>query len=76
MPGLRVLAGTSHDSLVDISHLVNSDEPCRIQSDLFDGHIVAYIKGFMDKHGNVVENEYFTREDRQGITWSIQVQGE
>jgi hypothetical protein len=29
----------------------------------------------MDAAGRVVDTEYFGREDRQGITWSIQVQG-
>lgn len=33
------------------------------------------IKGFIDPEGQVKDSEYFARGDRQGITWSIQVQG-
>jgi hypothetical protein len=73
MPRLRAVAGPSQDELVPIS--VNSDVPHNIVSDAFEGQILAYIKGFMDEEGNVLESEYFHREDRKGITWSIQVQG-
>ncbi len=73
MPRLRAVAGPSQDKLVPIS--VNSDVPHNIVSDAFEGQILAYIKGFMDEDGNVLESEYFHREDRKGITWSIQVQG-
>lgn len=76
MPHLRVLAGTSLDDLVPITHVVNKQKPFRITSDRFDGEIVANIKGFNDGQGNSPHgSEYFDREDRQGITWSIQVQG-
>jgi len=34
-----------------------------------------YIKGFRHKNNDPVDNEFFERQDRQGITWSIQVQG-
>ena len=34
-----------------------------------------YIKDFVDEDGNMRESEYFSRKDRQGITWSLQVQG-
>ena len=75
MPRLSVVAGPSLDALVPIS--VNSGIPHNIVSDAFEGQIVAYIKGFTDEEGNVLqsENEYFQREDRKGITWSIQTQG-
>jgi hypothetical protein len=48
-----------------------------IVSDAFEGQILTYIKGFTDEEGNILqsENEYFQREDRKGITWSIQSQG-
>jgi len=75
MPHLRVLAGTSPDTLVPITHVVNTNKPFRISSELFDGEIVANIKGFADDEDRVLDSEYFHREDRQGITWSIQVQG-
>jgi hypothetical protein len=54
---------------------VNSGVPHNIVSDAFEGQMLAYIKGFTDEDGNVLESEYFHREDRKGITWSIQVQG-
>ena len=73
MPRLRVVAGPSLDALVPIS--VNSGEPHTITSDAFEGRILAYIKDFTDKDGSVLQSEYFDREDRKGITWSIQVQG-
>ncbi|KAH9177738.1 hypothetical protein EDB89DRAFT_1844248 [Lactarius sanguifluus] len=73
MPRLRVVAGPSLDALVPIS--VDSDVSHPITSDAFEGRILAYIKDFADKDGSVLQSEYFDREDRKGITWSIQVQG-
>jgi hypothetical protein len=75
MPRLSVVAGPSLDALVPIT--VNSGIPHNIVSDAFEGQILAYIKGFTDEEGNVLpgESEYFQREDRKGITWSIQTQG-
>jgi len=73
MPRLRVVAGTSLCDLRPIS--VNTDTPHAVSSDIFEGHIVAHIKGFTDPDGNVRDSEYFAREDKKGITWSIQVQG-
>lgn len=56
--------------------MVNTNQPFRISSDIFDGEILVNIKGFTNSHaGDVRESEYFSRQDRQGITWSIQVQG-
>jgi hypothetical protein len=74
-PRLRVLAGSSLETLVPITSLVNTSKPHTISSDLFEGQIVAHIKGFTDERGVVRDSEYFRREDRQGVTWSIQVQG-
>ncbi len=71
MPRLSVVAGPSLDALVPIS--VNSGIPHDIVSDAFEGQILAYIKDFTDEEGT--QNEYFQREDRKGITWSIQTQG-
>jgi len=75
MPRLRILAGPSPDAAVPISHLVNSGKPHAISSELFEGKVAVYIKGLTDADGEVVDSEYFGREDRHGVTWSIQVQG-
>ncbi|KAJ3907552.1 hypothetical protein F5879DRAFT_941066 [Lentinula edodes] len=69
MPQLRVLAGPDPNHLSSITHLVNTNLPCKVSSDLFDGQIIANIKGFNK------DTEYFDRDDRKGVTWSIQVQG-
>lgn len=72
MPGLRVLAGTSLDELVPITEYVNTNRAFKLpSSDRFEGEVVCNIKGFEDEK----ESEYFEREDRKGVTWSIQVQG-
>ncbi|KAF8914752.1 hypothetical protein CPB85DRAFT_1411999 [Mucidula mucida] len=71
MPGLRVLAGPSVESLEPISAYVNKNRPFQIRSDAFEGSIVVNIKGFEGSD----DCEYFVRPERQGITWSIQVQG-
>ena len=73
MPRLRVVAGPS---MAEATHItVNTGESHRIVSDSFDGHILAYIKDLPAEDGSVVDSEYFGREDRKGVTWSIQVQG-
>jgi hypothetical protein len=74
-PRLRVLAGTSLSSLVPITDLVNTPRPFELSSDLFKGQIVVHVKGLQEEDGSVRESEYFERQDRSGITWSIQVQG-
>ncbi|TFK25262.1 DUF1769-domain-containing protein [Coprinopsis marcescibilis] len=70
---LHVVAGPSLEELTPIS--VNTSKPHTVSSDLFDGQIVAYIKDFTDEEGHTTQSEYFDRDDRQGVTWSIQVQG-
>jgi hypothetical protein len=72
-PRLRVLAGPSIDEMEPIS--CNKNVAHRISSPFFDGAIIVHIKGFPDESGNVLDSEYFSREDRKGVTWSIQVQG-
>ena len=80
-PRLRVLAGTSPDTMVPITHIVNRGTAHRLSSSLFEGEIAVYIKGFPLNErgvGDVAQSrggepEYFRREDRQGVTWSIQV---
>lgn len=37
--------------------------------------MIVHIKGFADSEGDVMESDYFARDDRQNITWTIQVQG-
>lgn len=61
--------------MVPITPLVNANKTHRFSSELFEGEIVVNIKGFTDPEGRVKDSDYFAREDRQGITWSIQVQG-
>ncbi|KDR80292.1 hypothetical protein GALMADRAFT_33591, partial [Galerina marginata CBS 339.88] len=74
-PRLRVLAGTSPDTMVPITNLVNTSRSHHLESSLFEGEVVAHIKGLTDEKGRVRDSEYFEREDRKGVTWSIQVQG-
>jgi len=76
MPRLRVLAGSS-TSMVPITSLVNTGRPYPIVSDEFEGEMIVYIKCFNAEAGKPCEqgDDYFDREDRQGVTWSIQVQG-
>ncbi|KAJ3524090.1 hypothetical protein NMY22_g11156 [Coprinellus aureogranulatus] len=76
MPRLRVLAGPSPSILSPIS--VNTSQAHDISSDLFQGRVVVHIKGFNDdrqENDDIKRDDYFEREDRQYITWSIQVQG-
>ena len=73
MPRLRVLAGPSVDALVPITP--NNHKPHTIVSDLFEGKVVVHIKNFLDEQGNYSDSEYFDRDDRRDVTWSIQVQG-
>ena len=72
-PRLRVLAGPSVEEMEPITCNINRAH--RINSPYFDGSIVVHIKGFPDEDGQVLDSEYFSRDDRKGITWSIQVQG-
>ena len=74
-PRLRALAGTSLANLVPITELVNTPRTFELSSDVFKGKIVAHIKGMTGEDGSPRNSEYFEREDRSGITWSIQVQG-
>jgi Protein of unknown function (DUF1769) len=71
-PRLRVLAGPSPSRLTNISALVNTAQLHTIESDVFVWKVVVHIKGFPGAD----ESEYFERDDRRGITWSIQVQGQ
>jgi len=71
----RVSAGTSLDHMVSVDSSVNTGIPHKLTSDVFDGSIVGYIKDYVDEDGNTRESEYFSRKDRQGITWSLQIQG-
>lgn len=72
---LRVRVGPSMDKLVCITDKVNSGKAHDISSELFEGKVAINIKGFTNPSGKEHYAEYFDREDRKGITWSIQVQG-
>ncbi|KAG1745296.1 hypothetical protein EDB19DRAFT_1894480 [Suillus lakei] len=72
---LRVRVGPSMDKLVSITDKVNSGKAHDISSELFEGKVAINIKGFTNPSGEELSAEYFDREDRKGITWSIQVQG-
>ncbi|KAJ7729536.1 hypothetical protein DFH07DRAFT_183229 [Mycena maculata] len=79
MPKLRVLAGPTPHDLTPITSLVNVGVPHKILTDAWEGEIVIFIKGFNQEdpaHDSTPqEAEYFSRPDRCGVTWSIQVQG-
>ncbi|KAJ7502890.1 hypothetical protein B0H11DRAFT_1986814 [Mycena galericulata] len=79
MPKLRVLAGPTPYDLTPITRLVNTNTSHRIVTDAWEGEIVVFIKGFNEDHlgDNITPEaaEYFGRNDRSGITWSIQTQG-
>ncbi|KAF8966559.1 hypothetical protein BDZ97DRAFT_1917380 [Flammula alnicola] len=74
-PRLRVLAGTSPETMVPITSLVNTSSSYTLSSPLFEGKVNVQIKGMTDEKGRVRDSKYFNREDKVGITWSIQVQG-
>ncbi|KAI0754327.1 hypothetical protein C8Q80DRAFT_1265979 [Daedaleopsis nitida] len=71
MPRLRILAGPTPDDLVPIH--ANSNESLKISSDVFEGQLAVYVKGFADEEGKVRDSDYFRK--RSGVTWSIQMQG-
>jgi len=75
MPCLRVSVGPDPQNLTVVTSLVNTNKPTSISSDLFEGEIVVNIKGFADRDGKPTSSSYFDRDERQGITWSFQVQG-
>lgn len=75
MPRLRVLVGPTAEDLVPITDIVNTGQPYTIVSEHFEGKIAIYVKNFVDPNGRPLTSEYFEREDRKGVTWSIQVQG-
>ncbi len=75
-PHLRILAGPSPDALTPITHLVNTSSSFKFSSELFEGEISVHIKDFVDDRGEMRRSDYFDREDRQSITWSIQTSGE
>lgn len=68
---LKFRAGSSLDSLVDITSLVNTGKGHDISSEDFEGEVIINIKGLTGHP----ESKYFDHPDREGMTWSIQVQG-
>ncbi|KAJ6497774.1 hypothetical protein C8R45DRAFT_139288 [Mycena sanguinolenta] len=78
MPKLKVLVGPTPNSLTPVTHLVNTNTPHRIATDAWEGEILVFIKGFNEADPSKTTPEaaeYFGRDDRSGVTWSIQVQG-
>ncbi|KAJ7928506.1 P-loop containing nucleoside triphosphate hydrolase protein [Mycena leptocephala] len=78
MPTLRVLAGPTPKTLTPITSLVNTNTPHRIVTDAWEGEVIVFIKGFNEADPSKTTPEaaeYFGRDDRSGVTWSIQVQG-
>jgi len=71
----RVSAGTSLDHMVSVDSSVNTGIPHKLTSDVFEGQVAGYIKDYVGEDGIKRDSEYFSRKDRQGITWSLQVQG-
>ncbi|THH26539.1 hypothetical protein EUX98_g7649 [Antrodiella citrinella] len=72
MHRLRILAGPSFSSLTKISANAASGFP--IRTDAFEGEVAIFLKGFADTDGKVGESNYFDAEEREGVTWSVQVQ--
>jgi hypothetical protein len=72
---VRVRVGASLDRMQDVSDKVNKGVAVNVASDVFEGRIAIYIKGFEKQFGEAPYTDYFERKDRQGITWSIQFQG-
>ena len=75
MPRIRVSVGPSLSALEDISDKVNAGSAHDIVSEAFEGRISIHLKGFTTCGNQPLKDEFFQREDRRGITWSIQVQG-
>ncbi|KAJ7874808.1 hypothetical protein B0H14DRAFT_2717670, partial [Mycena olivaceomarginata] len=70
--------GPTPNELTPITPLVNTNTPHRIVTDAWEGEILVFIKGFNEADPSKTTPEaveYFGREDRSGVTWSIQVQG-
>jgi len=73
MPRLRVRAGPSLDELTEVP--VNSGKAVDVSSDVFEGKVAVYLKGFADPTGEISDSNYFEQDERKGVTWSIQMQG-
>lgn len=74
MTRLRVQAGPNLETLTTIS--ANTPDAHSIKTSRFEGKIAVCIKDYVDEHGEMVKTDYFDHPDRQGVTWSIQVEGE
>ncbi|KAK7057490.1 hypothetical protein R3P38DRAFT_2841269 [Favolaschia claudopus] len=78
MPKLKVLVGPTPNDLTPITSLVNTNTPHRVVSDAWEGEILVFIKGFNEADPSKTTSaaaDYFGRDNRSGVTWSIQVQG-
>ena len=70
MPRLRVYAGPSPSELEPLRP--NRGDIAEIASDVFEGKVAVYIKGYDLEAGDAT---YFGHDERKEVTWSIQVQG-
>lgn len=75
-PRIKILAGSSIDTLQPVQ--VNNDQssPLPINTDKFQGALTVRIKDFADHNGEIyrdTESKYFAHWT--DITWSIQIQG-
>jgi len=55
---------------------VNSATPTRVKTDLFDGEISVFVKGFTGEGGAGDGACYFTVGGREDMTYGIVVRGE
>lgn len=76
-PKLRVLISSSSGAYPPTALCsVNSSTPTRVKTDLFDGEISVFVKGF---HGEGASGDgqcYFGQAGREGMTYGIVVRGE
>ena len=84
---LRVLAGPSTSRAALKPLAVNSGRGADVSSDVFEGSVAVFVKGFNELAASSesvdssteterdAEGAYFGKEERRDVTWSIQVQG-
>ena len=68
MRRVRVLAGPTVHNLSEID--VNSNKGFTISSDVFEGQVAVFLKGFVDDKGSAEDVVYFKKRKRK--TCSIQ----
>ncbi|KAF8310960.1 DUF1769-domain-containing protein [Clavulina sp. PMI_390] len=74
MPRLRVLVGESPETLRPISANDPAGHP--LKTSRFEGTISVFLKNFENENGKLsMGEEYFGKNERKGVTWSIQARG-